>query len=52
MERLASKRQIEAFMHEFLHVEDLAESVRFVMEYEGKLEHDLINVGKGKRPYH
>ena len=34
-------------MREFLHVEDLAESVRFVMEYEGKLEHDLINVGTG-----
>lgn len=35
-------------MREFLHVEDLAESVRFVMEYEGKLEYDLINAGTGK----
>lgn len=35
-------------MREFLHVEDLAESVRFVMEFEGRLEHDLINVGTGK----
>lgn len=34
-------------MREFLHVEDLAESVRFVMEYEGKLEYDLINAGTG-----
>ena len=35
-------------MREFLHVDDLAESVRFVMEYEGKLEYDLINAGTGK----
>jgi GDP-L-fucose synthase len=35
-------------MREFLHVEDLAESVRFVMEYKGKLEHDLINAGTGE----
>ena len=35
-------------MREFLHVEDLAESVRFVMEYEGTLEYDLINAGTGK----
>lgn len=35
-------------MREFLHVEDLAESVRFVMEYDGKLEYDLINAGTGK----
>lgn len=35
-------------MREFLHVEDLAESVRFVMEYEGNLEYDLINAGTGK----
>jgi GDP-L-fucose synthase len=34
-------------MREFLHVEDLAESVRFVLEYDGKLEHDLINAGTG-----
>ena len=34
-------------MREFLHVEDLAESVRFVMEYDGKLEHDLINARTG-----
>ncbi len=32
---------------EFLHVEDLAESVRFVMEYKGKLDYDLINSGTG-----
>lgn len=35
-------------MREFLHVKDLAESVRFVMEYDGKLEYDLINAGTGK----
>lgn len=35
-------------MREFLHVEDLAEAVRFVMEYNGKLEYDLINAGTGK----
>lgn len=33
---------------EFLHVEDLSESVRFVMEYEDKPEYDLINAGTGK----
>ena len=35
-------------MREFLHVVDLADSVRFVMEYEGKLEYDLINSGTGR----
>lgn len=35
-------------MREFLHVQDLAESVRFVMEYEGELVYDLINIGTGK----
>ena len=35
-------------MREFLHVEDLAESIRFIMEYDGKLEYDLINAGTGK----
>lgn len=35
-------------MREFLHVKDLAESVRFIMEYEGELEYDLINVGTGE----
>lgn len=35
-------------MREFLHVKDLAESVRFVMECRGKLKYDLINVGTGK----
>ncbi|WP_020401554.1 GDP-L-fucose synthase family protein [Gracilimonas tropica] len=33
---------------EFLHVEDLAESVRFVMELEDRLEYDLINAGTGE----
>lgn len=33
---------------EFLHVEDLAESIRFVMEYEKELNYDLINVGTGE----
>src|SRR6056297_2923212 len=33
---------------EFLHVEDLAEAVRFIMEYEGELEYDLINTGTGE----
>lgn len=33
---------------EFLHVKDLAESVRFIMEYEGELEYDLINAGTGR----
>jgi len=31
-----------------LHVQDLAESVRFIMEYEGELDYDLINTGTGK----
>lgn len=35
-------------MREFLNVEDLAESVRFIIEYEGKLEYDMINAGTGK----
>jgi GDP-L-fucose synthase len=35
-------------MREFLHVDDLADSVRFVMEFEGKLEYDLINAGTGE----
>lgn len=35
-------------MREFLHVEDLAESVRFIMEYSETLEYDLINTGTGK----
>lgn len=35
-------------MREFLHVQDLGESVRFIMEYDGKLEYDLINAGTGK----
>jgi GDP-L-fucose synthase len=35
-------------MREFLHVEDLAESVRFVMEYDGKLDYDLVNTGTGE----
>lgn len=34
-------------MREFLHVDDLAASVRYVMEYDGKLEYDLINSGTG-----
>ena len=34
-------------MREFLHVEDLAESIRFVLAYDGRLEHDLINAGTG-----
>lgn len=34
-------------MREFLHVDDLAESVKFVIEYEGNLEYDLINAGTG-----
>lgn len=33
---------------EFLHVEDLAESVRFILEYEDGLEYDLINAGTGQ----
>lgn len=32
---------------EFLHVEDLAESVRFVLEFPGSLDYDLINAGTG-----
>ena len=35
-------------MREFLHVEDLAEAVRFVMEQEVRLDYDLINAGTGK----
>ncbi|MEX1130417.1 MAG: GDP-L-fucose synthase [Candidatus Woykebacteria bacterium] len=34
-------------MREFLHVEDLAESVRFIMEQDDELEYDLINAGTG-----
>ena len=35
-------------MREFLHVEDLAESVRFILEYNGELGYDLLNAGTGK----
>lgn len=35
-------------MREFLYVEDLAEAVRFIMEYERKRDFDLINAGTGK----
>lgn len=35
-------------MREFLHVQDLAESVLFVMEQEDKLPYDLINAGTGQ----
>jgi GDP-L-fucose synthase len=35
-------------MREFLHVQDLAEAVRFIMDYEGKLKYDLINAGTGE----
>ena len=35
-------------MREFLYVEDLAESVRFILEYGGRLEYDLLNAGTGK----
>ncbi|SMO96775.1 GDP-L-fucose synthase family protein [Gracilimonas mengyeensis] len=35
-------------MREFLHVEDLAESVLFIMEYEDELEYDLTNAGTGE----
>jgi len=35
-------------MREFLHVEDLADSVRFLMECEGELKYDLINAGTGE----
>jgi len=35
-------------MREFLHVEDLASSVRFIMEYRGGMDYDLINIGSGK----
>jgi GDP-L-fucose synthase len=35
-------------MREFLHVKDLAEAVRFVMEYEGNMDYDLLNAGTGK----
>lgn len=34
-------------MREFLHVEDLAEAVRFILEFDGKLGVDLINTGTG-----
>lgn len=34
-------------MREFMHVTDLAEAIRFIMEYDGKLPYDLINVGTG-----
>lgn len=34
-------------MREFLHVEDLADAVLFILEYEGRLEYDLINSGTG-----
>lgn len=34
-------------LREFLHVEDLAEAIRFLMEHPGPIEHDLINVGTG-----
>lgn len=33
---------------EFLYVEDLAEAVRFIMEYEDDLPYDLINTGTGE----
>ena len=35
-------------MREFLHVEDLADSVCFIMEYNGILDFDLINAGTGR----
>ena len=35
-------------MREFLHVGDLAEFVRYVMEYQDELEYDLINAGTGE----
>lgn len=35
-------------LREFLHVSDLAEAIRFVMEVDGKLEYDLINIGTGE----
>ena len=35
-------------MREFLHVDDLAESIRFVLEYKDKLGYDLINTGTGE----
>ena len=34
-------------MRELLHVTDLAEAIRFIIEYDGLLPHDLINVGSG-----
>jgi GDP-L-fucose synthase len=34
-------------MREFMHVEDLAKAIRFIMEYDGPLPYDLINVGTG-----
>ena len=33
---------------EFLYVEDLAEAVRFILEYEENLPYDLINTGTGE----
>ncbi len=33
-------------MREFLHVDDLADAVRYVMEYEDELEYDLNKRGK------
>jgi GDP-L-fucose synthase len=35
-------------MREFLHVQDLAESVRFIAEYEENIPYDLVNSGTGK----
>ncbi|MBO6792766.1 MAG: GDP-L-fucose synthase [Balneolaceae bacterium] len=35
-------------MREFLHVQDLAESVSFIAEFNGELNYDLINAGTGK----
>jgi len=34
-------------MREFMHVEDLAEAIRFIMEYPAPLPYDLFNVGTG-----
>lgn len=34
-------------LREFMHVHDLANAIRFIMEYNGPLPHDLINVGTG-----
>lgn len=35
-------------MREFLHVDDLAEAIRFIMEFKGALSNDLINIGTGQ----